>query len=135
MRIGEVAHAAGVSVRSLRYYEEQGLLRPGRTTSGQRVYEVEAVEQVRIFQQFYAAGLSSRSIALLLPCIDSGTVNAAQRGMLGSERDRLAARIDELRDALARLDALIVFAGDDVTAGSSPGDRTPVDIPTTLYRA
>nr|WP_297627053.1 MerR family transcriptional regulator [Nocardia sp.] len=110
MRIGELAHRTGVSVRALRYYEEQQLLVPERTASGQRVYTEEAVERVRIFQQFYAAGLSSRTIAKLLPCIDTGHSTPTQRDELLTERDRLATHIDTMTHALRRLDQLITAA-------------------------
>lgn len=112
MKIGELAHRAGVSPRALRYYEEQGLLSPERTASGQRRYTEGSVELVRLFQQFYAAGLSSRAIATLLPCVNSGRTTAAQRRMLHTERDRLASRVAEMAHALHRLDQLITDADD-----------------------
>lgn len=59
MRIGEVAERAGVSVRALRYYDEQQLLPATCTHGGQRQYLDSAVEQVEFIQQLYAAGLSS----------------------------------------------------------------------------
>jgi DNA-binding transcriptional MerR regulator len=110
VKIGELAQRAGVSVRALRYYEEQGLLSPERTPSGQRLYTEGTVEVVRLFQQFYAAGLSSRSIAALLPCVNNGRTTATQRRMLGVERDRLSARIEEMTHTLGRLDQLITAA-------------------------
>lgn len=107
MRIGELARESGVSVRALRYYEEQGLLESERTSGGQREFASSAVDRVRFFQTLYAAGLSSRRIAELLPCIDTGTTTEQQRRMLQSEREALAQRISELSAASARLDALI----------------------------
>jgi len=71
MRIGELASRTGVSVRSLRYYEEQGLLSSSRSASGQRHYTEGEVERVAFIQALYAAGLSSRTIAELLPCVDT----------------------------------------------------------------
>ena len=47
MRIGELATKAGVSVRALRYYEEQGLLASIRSPRGQRLYADEAADRVR----------------------------------------------------------------------------------------
>ncbi|WP_116950981.1 MerR family transcriptional regulator [Jiangella endophytica] len=110
MRIGEVARRSGVSVRALRYYEQQGLLASGRTSGGQRDYDDDAVGRVRFFQQLYAAGLSSRRIAELLPCVDTGTTTAEQRAMLDDERARIAGRIAELHAALGRLDEIITAA-------------------------
>ena len=39
MRIGTLSEQTGVSIRMLRYYEEQGLLKPKRTASGYRDFE------------------------------------------------------------------------------------------------
>lgn len=50
MRIGELSASTGVSMRSLRYYEEQGLLHAERSSSGQRLYAGDAVERERITQ-------------------------------------------------------------------------------------
>lgn len=112
MRIGELAERAGVSVRALRYYEEQGLLRSTRTPAGQRVYDDSAVERVRLYQRFYAAGLTSAHIARLLPCIESGHTDAQQRAMLHEQRSRIQLRIDELADVISRLDEMIGATAD-----------------------
>lgn len=108
MRIGELATRADVSVRSLRYYEEQGLLTSARSASGQRHYAETDVERVRFLQRMYAAGLSSRAIAEVLPCVESPTTQTAAAAFerLVAERDRIDAHIAELvatRDALERL--------------------------------
>lgn len=107
MRIGEVARGAGVSVRAVRYYEQQGLLSPERSASGQRQYAQDAVDRVQFFQQMYAAGLNSRNIGELLPCVDSGHTDADQRTMLHAERDRIRAKLTDLQVALERLDQII----------------------------
>ncbi|MFI7504588.1 MerR family transcriptional regulator [Streptomyces sp. NPDC049687] len=110
MRIGELANKAGVSTRALRYYEEQGLLQPQRTTSGQRVYPESAVDRVGIIQQLYAAGLGSRVIATLLPAIDARQVDPELLERLLDERSRIKAKVAELQDAGRRLDVLISLA-------------------------
>ncbi|MEG8280354.1 MerR family transcriptional regulator [Streptomyces sp. AHA2] len=109
IRIGEVARGAGVSVRAVRYYEQQGLLAAERSPSGQRLYRQDAIVRVRFFQQMFAAGLSSRRITELLPCWDTGHTDAEQRAMLRVERERIQAKIDELQAARARLDEIIAI--------------------------
>ncbi|MFK0285277.1 MerR family transcriptional regulator [Streptomyces sp. NPDC090499] len=109
IRIGEVARGAGVSVRAVRYYEQQGLLTAERSPSGQRLYQQDAVTLVRFFQQMFAAGLTSRRITELLPCWDSGHTDPEQRAMLRSERDRIQAKVDDLQAALDRLDEVIAI--------------------------
>ncbi|MGD8195757.1 MerR family transcriptional regulator [Herbiconiux sp. P18] len=54
-------------MRSLRYYEEQGLLAPRRTTSGQRVYAADDVRVVARIQDLFGAGFCSSVIRELLP--------------------------------------------------------------------
>ncbi|MFW3473369.1 MerR family transcriptional regulator [Streptomyces microflavus] len=105
MRIGELAKAAGVSVRSLRYYEEQRLLTSTRSPSGQRHFRDADIDRVGFIQRLYAAGLSSRTIMELLPCVDapSETTSDAAMERMEQERERLSAHIEELvrtRDAL-----------------------------------
>ncbi|MFI0191667.1 MerR family transcriptional regulator [Streptomyces sp. NPDC017086] len=109
MRIGEVARGAGVSVRAVRYYEQQGLLIAERSPSGQRLYRQDAIPRVRFFQQMFAAGLTSRRITELLPCWDSGHTDAEQRAMLRTERERLQAKVEDLQAALDRLDEVIAI--------------------------
>lgn len=105
MRIGEMVRRTGVSERLLRYYEEQGLLTSTRSASGQRHYTQYAVERVTFLQRMYAAGLSSRTIAELLPCVDSPSAETSDAALerMAEERDRLSDHIEELirtRDAL-----------------------------------
>ena len=97
MRIGELATRSGVSVRALRYYEEQGLLASERSASGQRRYAGSAEARVRLIQQLYAAGLSSRTIVEFLPCIHARVSTPETR-------------IDGLRETRDRLDAVIADA-------------------------
>ncbi|MCA2207247.1 MerR family transcriptional regulator [Nocardia rosealba] len=110
VRIGELAEQAGVSVRSLRYYEEQGLLVSSRSPSGQRTYRDGAVERVRLLRRLYAAGLSSRTIAELLPCVDSPSAEQSDETWvrLLEERARLDAQITELLQARDALDAVVM---------------------------
>jgi DNA-binding transcriptional MerR regulator len=102
MRIGELARRTGVSERSLRYYEQQGLLVAGRTPGGQREYPEQAVDRVIRIQELFAAGLHSKKIGQLLPCMrdaDGGPSEIATPALvadLAAERDRIDHMITEL---------------------------------------
>ena len=95
MRIGELSRATGASARSLRYYEEQGLLSSRRRSNGYREYGAEAVRQVAFIQDLYRAGLPSQIIRDILPC---STEPAPPAG----ECTQLLARVRQVRDELAR---------------------------------
>jgi DNA-binding transcriptional MerR regulator len=68
MRIGELSRMTGVSTRSLRYYEEQGLLVGERLPNGYRDYTPDAVDTVAFIQDLFSAGLPSDVVRDVLPC-------------------------------------------------------------------
>ncbi|MEW2065526.1 MerR family transcriptional regulator [Streptomyces sp. NPDC007346] len=112
MLMGEFARRTGVSQRLLRYYEEQGLLRPARRPSGYREYEEADVVTVRSIRMLLAAGLNTVTIAELLPCmVDEDRIQEPACSSALPYLDRERARIDEavagLLAARDRLDALI----------------------------
>ncbi len=90
MRIGDLSQRTGASVRSLRYYEERGLIAPERSQSGQRQYAESDVNRVAIIRQLLGAGLSTETIDDVLPCIaDPGSQTSLLTERLISERDRI----------------------------------------------
>ncbi|MBQ0886050.1 MerR family transcriptional regulator [Streptomyces sp. RM72] len=119
MRIGELAARTGVSVRALRYYEEQELLVAERSHSGQRHYPESAVDHVRLIQQLYAAGLSSRTIVELMPYAVDGRATPELLDRLSTERDRVEGRITELVGTRDRLDSVITGAARNLRTGRS----------------
>jgi DNA-binding transcriptional MerR regulator len=112
MRIGELSQRTGISQRALRYYEEQGLLRPSRRPSGYRDYGETDVRTVRRIRVLLAAGLGTAAIAEVLPCmIDDGEslapVCPELLAGLHQERDRINDAIDGLKAARTMLDTII----------------------------
>lgn len=110
MRVGEVAAAAGVSTRALRYYEQHGLLAAERTASGQRRYSADAVDRVRWIQELFAAGLNSHTVRELLPCVHDGFVTSAMVERLRRERDRVDEQVHSLSATRDRLDSVLTDA-------------------------
>ncbi|MBP0459724.1 MerR family transcriptional regulator [Streptomyces montanisoli] len=112
MRIGELAARAGVSVRSVRYYEEQGLLASRRSAGGQRQYTEDQVGRIEFIQSLYAAGLSSRTILDLLPCADAPSEKNSDAALerMAQERDRLSEHIADLVRTRDALDTLVAAA-------------------------
>src|SRR5689334_25431243 len=111
MRIGELSKRTGVSARSLRYYEEQGLLTSSRSDAGQRHYSDAEVDRVSLIRQLFDAGMSSRVIATVLPCVDLpddlDVAEETYRAMT-RERDRIDADIAQLTEERDALDALML---------------------------
>ncbi|MEU0743399.1 MerR family transcriptional regulator [Streptomyces sp. NPDC006134] len=112
MRMGEFSRRTGVSQRLLRYYEEQGLLKPSRRPSGYREFAEEDIATVRGIRILLGAGLNTATIAGLLPCmVDDGQLLApACSGMLpdlNRERERIDEAVAGLLAARDTLDAII----------------------------
>ncbi|MFC7545253.1 MerR family transcriptional regulator [Plantactinospora sp. GCM10030261] len=115
MRIGELARRTDTTERSLRYYEEQDLLRPARRASGYREYAEDDVRVVRAIRMLLAAGLNTATIAEVLTCMtDDGEVLVPAcvglAPVLVRERRRIDATIDELLAARRLLDDIIEVA-------------------------
>src|SRR5262245_40873319 len=116
MKIGELAKRAHVSTRLLRYYEEQGLLTPVRATNGYRDYAEPLVDRVEQIRGLLEAGLPTRIIRQILPCLTVPRVivfadaTPDMMATLEREREQLDRRIRCLsrnRDAItAYLDEL-----------------------------
>jgi DNA-binding transcriptional MerR regulator len=100
-RIGELARATGVTVRTLHHYEQVGLLRPaGRTEGGHRLYDETDVERLYRIRALRALGLSLDDVRR---SIDEGrTLTETLRRHLVRAEDE-AARATALRDRLRRL--------------------------------
>ncbi|GGL22614.1 MerR family transcriptional regulator [Nocardia jinanensis] len=117
MRIGELAQRTGVSERSLRYYEEQRLLAAERTPGGHRDYAEQAVDRVVHIQELFAAGLCSKKIVQILPCMrdtDGGANEYATPELVGElevERARIDGMIADLLRSRGVLDEVIERAG------------------------
>jgi DNA-binding transcriptional MerR regulator len=112
IRIGELSARTGVSIRSLRYYEQRGLLTSTRTTGAQRLYPVDAVDRVCLLRRLFDSGLSSETIATLLPCVDtpSADVTVQTLEVMRRERERIDTQISALLATRGHLDALIAGA-------------------------
>ncbi|MFC9995135.1 MerR family transcriptional regulator [Nocardia sp. NPDC127526] len=123
MRIGELARRTGMSTRALRYYEEQGLLRPARRASGYREFAESDVESVRRVRILLAAGLPTRIIAEVLPCmVESGRYLAPacdeMARDLRAELERMNREIDERRAARSILEEILAAEARDAAVGA-----------------
>ncbi|MBD0673371.1 MerR family transcriptional regulator [Streptomyces sp. CBMA156] len=109
MRIGELAGLTETTPRLLRYYEQQGLITPRREANGYRAYDEYLVDRVLQIRGLLDAGLPTRIIKQVLPCLDTPRtihfVDATPEMLatLESETDRMTSRIQCLtrnRDAI-----------------------------------
>lgn len=107
LRIGEVARLVGISAKTLRYYEDIGLVSPaGRTDSGYRIYGWRELEQIEFIQRAKLMGLSLEQIRSLVEVAEAGMPSGVLRrldDLLDQKLEETERRLEELRDFRERL--------------------------------
>jgi len=121
MKIGELADAAGVTTKTIRYYEAIGLLdEPDRTEAGYRTYDTTVIERLDVVRQAQATGLALAEIRSILEIKHEGGQSCAHtRDLLKRHLDELDARLVELQVARVELQRM-----HDRAAQLDPSDCT-----------
>jgi DNA-binding transcriptional MerR regulator len=102
MKIGEAAHASGVSAKMIRYYETIGLIHMAeRGPSGYRQYEAADVHRLRVIRIARDSGFSLGGIREILALWDERTRSGADTKALA------LAKIAELERRVEQIDAMI----------------------------
>jgi DNA-binding transcriptional MerR regulator len=103
LKVGQLAKRTGISVRTLHYYDELGLLPPsGRTEAGYRLYtpgDIARLQQIRSLQYL---GLSLAEVAEYLAGPDNSLL-----GALELQIARLTEQIEQQRQLRAGLEGLV----------------------------
>jgi DNA-binding transcriptional MerR regulator len=110
LSIGEVAKQTGLSVHTLRLYEQKGLLasKVRRTPSGRRVYTSSDVDWLLNCIKFRASGMPLSDIRRLAELVRRGGGNETQRlEVLREHRAHIATEIEQLLDCLELVDTKI----------------------------
>jgi DNA-binding transcriptional MerR regulator len=109
MRIGVLAAQAGLTTKTIRFYEEAGLLpEPARTPAGYRDYPAEAAGRLAFIRDAQAAGLTLAEIRGVLAIRDGGQAPCRHvTGLIDQHLAQVEQRLTELtqaRDALRDLE-------------------------------
>lgn len=125
MRIGELAAATGTTTKTLRFYEDSGLLPPAeRTANGYRDYGQEATARLDFIRRGRAAGLTLAEIREVLDIRDAGTAPCRH------VKELLDIRLTALDQQIADLQALranVAHLRDDA-AQANPSECHPEDV-------
>ena len=98
LTIGKIARGAGTGVETIRFYERQGLIaKPGRTSSGYRLYPPDAMRRLRFIRHAKELGFSLREIKELL------SLRVAPGKSCADVKSRAARKIAEIERKLASL--------------------------------
>jgi DNA-binding transcriptional MerR regulator len=110
LTIGQAARATGVAAKTIRYYEQIGVLpAPPRTASGYRRYDERSVERLRLVGRARALGLPLRDVGVLASALNGGPRPRLRRRLLALVRAQLSAvhhrigELERLRQELERV--------------------------------
>jgi len=112
LQIGDVAERVGLSLRTVRYYEEQGLLTPeSRTAGGFRLFSERQVDRLALIKQMKPLGFSIQEMRELLDArvqLTAGDADAqsAARELLSRYADDAAKRCAKLQEQLRQAEGL-----------------------------
>ena len=112
MQIGELASRSGVSTKTIRYYEDIGLLPPPpRSPSGYRNYDTSTLDRLAFVRAAQAVGLSLGEIRGIVALRDEGQTPCGHvLDLLRTRSAELDRRITELRALQGELIRLVARA-------------------------
>ena len=128
LRIGELAAKTGFTSKTLRYYEEVGVLRADRRTeSGYRIYDEAAVERLGFVRRARNLGLRLDDIRRILEISAEGRVPCEHvLAVVERELDRIAVQMDMLGELMRGLEALRSRIAGALASGTAlPGQACP----------
>ncbi len=114
MHIGELAERTGLSLRTIRHYDDVGILpATARTEGGFRVYSEEDLERLMVIRRMKPLGFTLEEMTDLLSVLDAlqqetdqGAVDEL-RARVATFRDTAVQRRDKMVETLARADEFI----------------------------
>lgn len=114
MHIGELAEKTGLSLRTIRHYDEVGLLKPtGRTEGGFRLYTHDDFARLMLIRRMKPLGFTLEEMTRLLGIIETlggaGSVDTAVRADLDGFIAQAVERRGKLREQLAMADEFLAL--------------------------
>ncbi len=114
MNIGAVSKAAGVPVKTIRYYEDVGLIRPLRSDNGYRSFRDSDVHKLRFLGRARALGFSMADCRALLQLYeDDARTSAEVREIARNHLDEIDQKITDLTAMRATLAELVQSCAGD----------------------
>jgi DNA-binding transcriptional MerR regulator len=126
LHIGEVAKLVGVSAKTIRFYQEIGLLaEPGRSAAGYRLYTARDLLRLQRIRRLRSLGLPLERIRDILgePGHEHEDIEPTLRAALHALIEELSTQINDLQERRERLQQLL--AGESLEPARLPGEPAP----------
>ncbi len=136
MNIGDVARLSGVPAKTIRYYEEIGLVRPPRSANGYRAFRERDVHSLAFLGRARALGFSIEDCRLLLALYaDEARASADVKRVAEEHLQEIDRKIADLRSMRATLSRLVESCAGDgrpdcpILEDLGREDRAPRTVP------
>ena len=107
MNIGEVAERSGIPPKTIRYYEDIGLVRPARSDNGYRAFQETDLHKLAFLGRARALGFSIEDCRILLSLYEDESRASAQVKAVAEEHltaiDKKIAQLRSMRETLSHL--------------------------------
>jgi MerR family gold-responsive transcriptional activator of gol and ges genes len=111
LTIGEVARSSGVAAKTIRYYEQIGVLpAPTRAASGYRLYDQSGVERLRFIRRARSLGLPLQELKALIGTLNGGArpeLRPRLRALVRAQLDAVVTQIAELERLRRQLEHIL----------------------------
>ncbi len=110
LKIGEVAVRSGIPVKTIRYYEDLGLLAPTveRSDTGYRMFQMQALKRLEFIKRAQSLGLRLQEIQALLAIHDQGELPCPEvKQQLQAKIQTITTQIEALENLQAQLQRLL----------------------------
>ena len=104
--IGDLAQELGITTRTIRYYEERGLIKPQRTSGGQRIYTRKERGRLKLILRAKYAGFDLNEAQQVLDIYDTQPNEIGERQQAIKLIDMTTRRLDEIESKLSELTEL-----------------------------
>ncbi|MEU4555444.1 MerR family transcriptional regulator [Micromonospora violae] len=99
--VAEAARLVGLSTHTLRYYEQEGLVRPARNASGYREYSASDLRRLVFLTRMRLSGMTMTDLKRYISLVEQGPSTVTERRrIMRDQHDRITRQIRELSLAL-----------------------------------
>lgn len=114
MNIGDVAERAGLPAKTIRYYEDIGLITPARSANGYRAFSDSDLHKLAFLGRARALGFSIEDCRALMQLYeDEHRTSAEVRDIAQHHLDRIEAKVADLSEMRATLTSLVKSCAGD----------------------
>jgi MerR family copper efflux transcriptional regulator len=114
MNIGQAAEETALPPKTIRYYEEIGLVRPSRDTNGYRAFSQAELHKLRFLGRARALGFSIENCRALMALYeDDSRASAEVKAIASKHLDQIAVKIADLKAMEATLSHLVATCAGD----------------------